>query len=112
MDITPYQKYKPVGNRILVVPDKEGDGLKKTKAGIYLPPTNEDKKYANRKVTWGTVVATGSAVEGRINPLDRVMFFAQDATEVTIDEDEDLKVLLFHEPHLVLHVGNGMKVNK
>ena len=87
------KNFRPTGNRVFVNPDKVED-FESTKAGILLPKKN------SRRVFWGTVIAAGPDVEGRINPNDRVLYYEQDAQEVEYEPGKSF--LAFHEPHLLL----------
>lgn len=89
------EQFKPTANRVLVDPDPV-EPFEANKAGILLPKRNP------RRVFWGTVIAAGSDVEGRIKKGDRVLYYEQDAQEVEYEEGKSF--LVFHEPHLILSV--------
>ncbi|MCG8686185.1 MAG: co-chaperone GroES [Desulfobacterales bacterium] len=78
---------KPLGDRILV---KIDEGEEKTKGGLYIPETAQEKTQI------GTVVAIGSDEEITVKAGDRVMFDKYAGTTVKIDDKD----------HLILSVGD------
>ena len=78
---------KPLGDRILV---KIDEGEEKTRGGLYIPETAQEKTQI------GTVVAIGSDEEITVKAGDRVMFDKYAGTTVKIDDKD----------HLILSVGD------
>lgn len=82
------KKIKPLGSRIVV----KRSEAEKTKGGIYLPDSAQEKPKE------GTVLAVGPGVpndEGKLIPLDikegdRVLFSSYGGTEVKLEETEYL----------------------
>ncbi len=78
---------KPLGDRILV---KIDEGEEKTRGGLYIPETAQEKTQI------GTVVAIGSDEEITVKAGDRVMFDKYAGTTVKIDDKD----------HLILSMGD------
>ena len=84
-------KFKPLQDRLLVKPLPAET---KTKAGIIIPDTAQEKPVQ------GEVVAVGKGKlqeDGKLQPLDvkrgdRVLFSKYAGTEVTIEGDEHLTI--------------------
>jgi chaperonin GroES len=79
---------KPLGDKIIVRPVAKEE---KSKAGIILPETVEEKPQEGVV----TAVGTGKLVEGKLMPLevkvgDRVIFTKYSPTEFKIDGEEFL----------------------
>ncbi|MDA1089925.1 MAG: co-chaperone GroES [Proteobacteria bacterium] len=80
-------KFKPLHDRVLV---KRVDQDTKTKGGIIIPDTVQEKPME------GEVIAVGSGVrteDGKVTPLDvkagdKILFGKWSGTEVTIDGDD------------------------
>lgn len=76
-------KIKPLGDRIVVRPDKAED---KTKGGLLLP------EVARERPQRGTVIAVGPGT--RLEPMtlkegDRVLYSKHAGAQIPIKEDED-----------------------
>ncbi len=83
---------KPLGDRILVKMEKEEE---KTKGGLYIPETAQEKTQI------GVVVAVGDdedAITVKVN--DRVMYDKYAGTTVKLDDVD----------HLILQIGDVLAV--
>ena len=84
-------KIQPLGDRVLVEPDKKEEG--KTKSGLYLPETMEKDRPEQ-----GTVIAVGPGKlteEGKRIPLsvkkgDMILFTKYGPNEIKVDGKEYL----------------------
>jgi len=75
-------KIKPVGERVLLKIEKIKE--EKTKSGIYLPKTNEDKKQ-------GIVSEVGVGKDGKEIPLrvgEKVLYSGYSHEELEIDNEK------------------------
>jgi chaperonin GroES len=75
-------KVKPIGDRILVKPDQ---GEAKTKGGIFIPQT------AQQKTTEGMVIAVGDDKDViKVKAKDHVIYDKYAGTEIKIDGKDHL----------------------
>lgn len=87
-------KFKPLGNRIIIYTDKEGEsqgGVTKTKGGIYIPNNKPTDKQAI-----GYIGECGPLCQ-EVKVGDKVIYDKYAGNEVTIGDkikDEDYKQLL------------------
>lgn len=81
-------------DRVLVSTEGES-GERRSGGGILIPATVE----MGRRLTWGTVVATGSSVR-LVKVKDRVLFDPQDRAEVEV-RGKDYVLLRERELHAV-----------
>ncbi len=72
-------KLKPLGDRVLV---KRSESETKTKSGIYIPDT------AQEKTTQGIVVAVGDDEMIKVKAKDRVLFDKYAGTEVKVEGED------------------------
>lgn len=72
-------KLKPLGDRVLV---KRSESETKTKSGIYIPDT------AQEKTTQGIVVAVGDDEAIKVKAKDRVLFDKYAGTEVKVEGED------------------------
>lgn len=72
-------KLKPLGDRVLV---KRSESETKTKSGIFIPDT------AQEKTTQGIVVAVGDDEVITVKAKDRILFDKYAGTEVKVDGDD------------------------
>jgi len=72
-------KLKPLGDRVLL---KRAESEQKTKSGIFIPDT------AQEKTTRGIVIAVGDDEMIKVKPTDQVLFDKYAGTEVKIDGEE------------------------
>lgn len=72
---------KPLGDRVLVKMEKEEE---KTKSGLYIPETAQEKTQI------ASVVAIGDDEEISVKVGDRVMFDKYAGTTVKIENDDHL----------------------
>ncbi len=78
-------KLTPIGERIVLKPI---EGEEKTKSGIFLPKSSEEKKQ-------GEVVEVGSFKDGKSIPLnkgDRVLYGGYSSEDIEIDGQKYLIV--------------------
>ena len=74
-------KLKPLGDRVLV---KRAESETKTKSGIFIPDT------AQEKTTQGVVVAVGEDEMIKVKPKDKVLFDKYAGTEVKVDGEDHI----------------------
>jgi chaperonin GroES len=74
-------KVQPLGDRILIKTEKEEE---KTKGGLYIPETAQEKTQT------GTVVAIGDDEEIKVKAGDKVMYDKYAGTMVKIDDEDHL----------------------
>lgn len=84
-------KVKPLGDRVLVKLEKEEE---KTKSGLYIPETAQEKTQV------AEVVAVGDDEEIKVKTGDRIMFDKYAGTNVKIDDVD----------HLILSMGDILAV--
>ena len=72
-------KLKPLGDRVLV---KRSESESKTKSGIFIPDT------AQEKTTQGVVVAVGDDEVITVKAKDRVLFDKYAGTEVKVEGED------------------------
>ncbi|WP_319559441.1 co-chaperone GroES [Marispirochaeta sp.] len=72
-------KLKPLGDRVLV---KRAESETKTKSGIFIPDT------AQEKTTQGFVVAVGDDEAIKVKPKDKILFDKYAGTEITVDGED------------------------
>lgn len=82
---------KPLGDRVLVKMEKEEE---KTKGGLFIPETAQEKTQV------AEVVAIGDDEEITVKKGDRVMFDKYAGTTIKIDNDD----------HLILSIGDILAV--
>lgn len=77
-------KIKPLGDRVLLKTEKEEE---KTKGGLFIPETAQEKTQS------GVVVAVGDDKEAiKVKNGDKVMYDKYAGTSIKLDEDEHLIV--------------------
>jgi chaperonin GroES len=79
-------KIQPIGERVLI---KQERSEEKTKSGIYLPDSAQEKRKE------GMVVAVGTFEDGRPLPIaagDHVLYGGYSAEEIEIDGEKHLFV--------------------
>jgi chaperonin GroES len=69
-------------DRVLVSMD-DGDGERRSRAGILIPATAQ----LSKRLSWATVVSVGPHVRA-VSPGNRVLFSAEDRYEVELDGQE------------------------
>ena len=74
-------KVKPLGNRVLL---KQKESEEKTKGGLYIPQTAQEKTQS------GLVVAVGTADDIKVKPGDEVLYDKYAGTQIKIDEVDHL----------------------
>lgn len=74
-------KIKPLGDRILV---KMQEMDQKTKGGIYIPQTAQEKTQE------GVVLAVGDDEAIKVKPNDRVVYDKYAGTTIKVDGEEQL----------------------
>jgi len=80
-------KIRPLGDRILVEPKKEGDV---TKGGIIIPDTAKEKPQEGKVIAIGTgkIDDEGKKIPFNVKPGDKVLMPKYGGTEVKIDDKE------------------------
>jgi chaperonin GroES len=76
-------RVKPIGERVVV---RQTEHEEKTKSGIYLPKSVEEKKQ-------GIVVEVGAFKDGKPLPLlkgDRILYGGYSSEEVEVDKEKFL----------------------
>ena len=74
---------QPLGTRVLVMPDNEGES--RTETGLYIPETAKEKPQT------GTIVAVGDEEEDiKVEIGQKVLFPKYTGTEIKIDGIEHL----------------------
>lgn len=74
-------KLKPIGNRVVIRPKKAEN---KTKSGIYIPETAQEKNQE------GEIVALGTEKEFPVKVGDYVLFEKYSGNEMTVGEEKYL----------------------
>jgi len=80
-------KIRPLGDRVLVEPKKEGDV---TKGGIIIPDTAKEKPQEGKVIAIGTgkLDDNGKKIPFNVKPGDKVLMPKYGGTEVKIDDRE------------------------
>jgi chaperonin GroES len=80
-------KLKPIGDRVLVRPDKEAEVKK---GGIIIPDTAKEKPQEGKIVALGTGKTddNGKKVPFEVKVGDRVVFSKYGGTEIKVDGEE------------------------
>ena len=84
----------PIGDKVLLLPQKKKD--RQTESGIYIPDSAKEKPQV------ATVVAVGNGrvlEDGRLFPLtvsvgDKVLFSRYAGTEIQLDKNSDVYLLV------------------
>jgi chaperonin GroES len=90
----PVDQISVLFDRVLVRMD-DGDGERRSRAGILIPATAQ----LSKRLTWATVVSVGPHVR-TVSSGDRVLFSADDRYEVEVD-GEELVLLRERDLHAV-----------
>jgi chaperonin GroES len=75
-------KFVPIGERVLIKPDQP---LEKTKSGIYIPDSAQEKRKE------GDVVAAGTYKDGKDLPLksgDHILYGGYSSEKIEIDGED------------------------
>ena len=80
-------KFKPIGDHILV---QRLGSVEKTKSGLYLPDTAQEKPQEGKVVAVGSgrTLANGKIVPPPVKAGDRVIFSKYSGSEVKLDDKE------------------------
>lgn len=79
-------KFRPIGDRVLVLPSKEGEVKK---GGIIIPDTAKEKPQEGKIVAIGTgKIDDGKKVPLEVKVGDRVVFQKYGGTEIKFDGEE------------------------
>jgi chaperonin GroES len=101
----PVEQINVLFDRVLVRMD-DGDGERRSRAGILIPATAQ----LSKRLTWATVVSVGPHVR-TVSAGSRVLFSAEDRYEVEV-EGEELILLRERDLHAVAKVeeqpGSGL----
>ena len=82
-------KIKPLEDRVVVSPLESAE---KTKGGIYVPDTAQEKSQEGEIVAVGPGKTTdeGKHIKMSVKTGDRILYGKYSGTEITIDEEEYL----------------------
>ncbi len=82
-------KFKPMGDRVLVLPIEEKETKK---GGIIIPDTAKEKPQEGKVVALGSGKKDddGKAIPFEVKKGDKVLFSKYGGTEVTIDDEKYL----------------------
>jgi len=75
-------KIKPLGERVLIKPEKQKE--EKTKSGIYLPKSDEEKKQ-------GIIEEVGVSKDGKslpINKGDKILYSGYSREDIEIENEK------------------------
>lgn len=80
-------KIKPLADRVVIKPV---EALEKTKGGIYLPDTAQEKPQEGGVIAVGPgkVSDAGKTIAPQVKKGDKVLYGKYSGTEVTIDGEE------------------------
>ena len=75
---------KPLGNRVIIEPTKKAE---KTKGGIYLPETAQEKENTGR------VVAISESIEDCPFSVDDTVMFEKYSAKEIVDDEKKLVII-------------------
>ena len=80
-------KLKPIGDRIIV---QRVTSAEKTKSGLYLPDSAQEKPQEGKVVAVGTGrrLDSGKTVPAEVKVGDRIIFSKYSGSEITLDEKQ------------------------
>jgi chaperonin GroES len=79
-------KFRPIGDRVLVLPSKEGEVKK---GGIIIPDTAKEKPQEGKIIALGTgKTEDGKKIPFEVKVGDRVVFSKYGGTEIKFDGEE------------------------
>ena len=81
-------KFRPIGDRVLVLPSKEGEVKK---GGIIIPDTAKEKPQEGKIIALGTgKTEDGKKIPFEVKVGDRVVFSKYGGTEIKFEGEEQV----------------------
>ena len=80
-------KLKPIGDRVIA---QRLGSAEKTKSGLYLPDSAQEKPQEGKVIAVGTgkMLKSGKVVPLSVKPGDRIIFGKYSGSEIKVDEKE------------------------
>ena len=80
-------KLKPIGDRVIV---QRLGSVEKTKGGLYLPDTAQEKPQEGKVITVGSgrTLKNGKVIPLAVKAGDRIIFGKYSGSEIKVDEKE------------------------
>ena len=80
-------KLKPIGDRVIV---QRLGSAEKTKSGLYLPDTAQEKPQEGKVIAVGSgkTLKNGKRVPPTVKPGDRIIFGKYSGSEIKVDDKE------------------------
>ena len=80
-------KLKPIGDRVIV---QRLGSAEKSKGGLYLPDTAQEKPQEGKVIAVGTgkTLKNGKTVPLSVKPGDKIIFGKYSGSEIKVDEKE------------------------
>ena len=80
-------KLKPIGDRVIV---QRLGSVEKTKSGLYLPDTAQEKPQEGKVIAVGSgrTLKNGKVVPPTVKAGDRIIFGKYSGSEINVDEKE------------------------
>ena len=80
-------KLKPIGDRVIV---QRLGSVEKTRSGLYLPDTAQEKPQEGKVIAVGTgkVLKNGKTVPLAVKAGDRILFGKYSGSEIKVDDKE------------------------
>jgi chaperonin GroES len=83
----PSLRLKPIGDRVIV---QRLGSAEKTKSGLYLPDTAQEKPQEGKVIAVGTgkTLKSGKTVPLAVKPGERIIFGKYSGNEIKVDDKE------------------------
>jgi len=80
-------KLKPIGDRVIV---QRLGSAEKSKGGLYLPDTAQEKPQEGKVIAVGSgkMLKSGKVIPLSVKPGDRIIFGKYSGSEIKVDEKE------------------------
>ena len=80
-------KLKPIGDRVIV---QRLGSVEKTKSGLYLPDSAQEKPQEGKVIAIGSgkTLKSGKVVPLSVKPGDKIIFGKYSGSEITVDDKE------------------------
>ena len=80
-------KLKPIGARVIV---QRRGSVEKTKSGLYLPDSAQEKPQEGKVIAIGSgkTLKSGKVVPLSVKPGDKIIFGKYSGSEITVDDKE------------------------
>jgi chaperonin GroES len=80
-------KLRPIGDRVIV---QRLGSAEKTKSGLYLPDSAQEKPQEGKVIAVGTgkLLKNGKTVPLSVKPGDRILFGKYSGSEIKVDDKE------------------------